>query len=766
MFRVRVGSSEAAALSPYVADDYVADDYVEAGGALSGAAFFGRVSADVAMVETSRPRTLAAGMRHLEQVYGWRLTIGSTVFGPQDIIPPLGFREVLGDGQALEVSFPIGDDLWRWLGMTRAPGPRSIGSFWATLGAPIRTLPVTFDWLYITPAGRKEVRLMTNGILTGASLESGASGRFVLLTIGDARARWDRRLVNFNLPVGHGRTRARIARELLVKAGVPSASIALSGSGTGLRKAVQISGSEGWSEVEDLMEIEGRALDVDRLGRVVSPLRVRVSGPVAMTLRETDLRADTATTASGVIDAPTRITLTAVAQRPVDETTCGLRTVDRVTETFGPYTVREAVQEQDAFGALANLPPGGAETDRLIERITNRQTLECDDLMREEIIEERWYNLETWRYELEETTGAINGYKQFAFLMEFGGTDDVLPVYAYRSDRFGLESRTVRQYVFGSTATGQPATSAQFHTRTIELQYGRVRTVTSVKERPTPTNTWESVNWNTNQRIYGNREGTSSGEVLAGMLSRGSLEEAGSSFGPTTQQAKITDYEIDERGYILTEHSLTYSWRIIPGNLHLYSDGRESNSAGRSWVVVEDEKIAYVERGDGLATKITARTIEGVRQPTVTEELDSYLPEAKRRSIRTPESADITDAETAEALEGTSPFAAELLRCEVVSALLEATRVRQERIEEVSGIENQGELCSLALLMLREGAAVEVELQPAAINWLIRRGDLIRVRDRGCGLDANVHVRALEVSDASPALGAAVQTITGAIYAE
>jgi hypothetical protein len=566
--------------------------------------------------------------------------------------------------------------------------------------------------------------------------------------------RWDRRPITYVLPPGHGRTRLQVVREMAIKAGVPPSQISLAGPSQRMRRGVQVVDGQLWGVPADLMHADGYVLDVDRRGRLVNRPRVRTSGRVDMVLRETDLLS---ASADATTDGPTRITLTSTIQTPSDERACGLDSKVRVVESFGVYAPPVAVQRQAINGVLsAYAATPSPPSERVITRTTLTQLYDCDTLIGSEVYEEGWHNLIAWRYELE-TDGTIRGYNPAAYLFDSGVADDDTQAYRLAVWRFGGVSRVVVAREFDGR---------DFLVRIVTRKYGSVLRRAAVKDRTLTSVAWADRPYIQDQEILADGTGVADGgEVLAGVATGAPGTRTAPFHGsqPSIQEEEVVEYSVTDEGYILAEDTRRYAWDQRRGATEYYADETSSGSDSWRFDEVEHQRVTYLEAGAGLAQRVTSRSVRGTVEPTVTEDLDGYLPEAERRGQPTIVTPDATAQELAEYAEAASRFEAVPIKCAVISAALEATRQRQEQRREAQWAESEQDLCSQAMLDLLEGSPIDAQAT-APTNYLLRAGGRVRLRYRQIGLDHDVHVTsATPIQDNGPSQPLLTE-IAGRIY--
>lgn len=731
---------------------------------LDSSQMFATIAVDTSVGEAAQPP--ASGL-YRQQMVGYRLEIAGREFWPADLIPPVTWTEELGAGATL--SFRLAwntsgldadistQDRLPWIGSAlndRALLP--IGDFWTFMGVPPGRDEVNVYGIYVTATGRHEIPLMVGGCVESVMAESGLGGRFLALTVADRRVRYDKRLIDFVLPPGHGRTRGAIARAMLAKAGVPAAQLAIFSGGVSCKKGVQLLDTNAWSSAAEFMAAGGYTLEVARDGTVVALERVNVSGRVVATLGESDFRK---VTYQANTEGPTLITLTGSRMAPAEERSTGLRsTPPKVTESKDPdFVPQAAVQRQANTGTLSalSLTPEGRE-DQLVSRVTFREFFNGDTPIGDETIEEAWFNLQAYRYELD-ATGAIDGYAHNVYLMTTGVLDDATLAYRWPVERFGVRSVERNGKVFDDR---------NFLVRKTTRRYGPVLRGAALKSRIS-TDPWEDEPYLVGQNVLGDGTGVPNdddGEVLAGI---GGAEGNSSSplFGssPSIVQEIVTEYEVTDDGYVTKETSTEWGWRQSPGALHQYAD--ESTSADSAWQfrVVQTVVTHYVEGEGENARSVQITTDAAGRTFTVTEDLDGYLPQAEIMGEPTVDADEYTSEEAAEYALAASRFGNEPFLVTVAFPGLEATRERQHVHKSSHHAENETDGHAEAVRDAREGSAIDVTVELPAVNLLLQRGDLVRLRDRPSGTDETLHLK--RISWTHPGGGQPItMTLGGSVY--
>jgi hypothetical protein len=711
------------------------------------------VDVDTAVVLQARPRSATAVA---QQVCAVAIRVSGVVLDPRALVGPVSMTETLGAGTTFSFSLSLRDHDHLQLLFEDLPVRGRIGTVFSHLGAPPGKATIDLVGVYVTTDGVREVPLVTGGIVENARQSAGPDGSVLTLNCIDARGRYDRRKVTLSLPPGHGLQRGSVLRRIAAAAGVTSYAFA---PGNRMLKEVQLVDADWIGTADAILEPEGRVLDWDRQGVLRNPERILVGGRVDMVFRPCDLLDTGAeTSVDGLADVPTRIKLTGTEQREREE--CGVRTVKTVTETFGLYAPPIASHVQDGSGVLTVVGGTNAETLRLTSRTTLVQVFECDDLIEEIQTVEAYYNPTAARYTLE-TDGSIRDYVASVYLFDSSAVaDDGTLAFQWGSPRFGKVSMVVTTPQYDERG---------FRVGEIERRYGYVHRRAHVKARGVSTDPWESIAFIQDREILANGEGVSFG-VEAGVFGG----DRGTRFAPSTGDTRPAIFEerkvvidVSDDGYELGRTTVEYGWLARTGQAYEYGDGTHRSQSVEEFQARAQEIVTYVEVSEGRIKRITRKLDQDGRlapDGQITEDVEGYLPAAERRSDIVPPASTFDSDEEAEHAAAASRFEQESIKCEVRSTMLEALHEIYEVVGSSQWAEDESELCSQAVVMLREGSALNCTVHLPA-NWLVRKGMVVWVDDfEELGLLHPVHVQSVTIEDPDESQAAITTTIQGRIY--
>jgi hypothetical protein len=618
------------------------------------------VTVDAAASEAARPRA------DREQLLSpWPVTIGGVPLPASRRLPGATLEESLEAGSVFSFAVP-----------RRGSEPdefvEPLGHPLNWLGVPGGKRAVNVDVEYLTPTGRKAVRVLTDGILDVSQGDTDQRG-FVALS---AAARYDRQQVTLQFPPGHNQQRGTVVRRIAEAAGWPSARVAISG-GERMTKALVLAQAAAAESMILVLEPELRVPMVDRGGRLIA------LDYAATSERRLDWVFTAEDLLSGVgsfgdsenADSPTRLTLTSQAQVTRDE--CGQRVEYQVIDSYAVREIRGARYTQGVgTGTVSPVTWKGLPAElRHVERRVIVREFDCETLAAEETVAWGWYSPEMARYE-QDATGAVGDY-YFGYIYD---DDPGSPLYYWPAERWVPVSWDRVQHVYD--ARGFLTTSVS--------RAGRWQiNPAPAQHRNTSGQTWEAEDfevapmladgtviepaiagpearpvaegWDGPQLVYDERPEIE-GAVAPSVLHRIKVDfpyhalrivwdHSNSSWSAVAEINTASNTVTD--GFLVAEEAVRQAWDLYESGtgLYRYSDGRVSAQSGYEFQVRGTERTSYAASGESNHAEYFARFDEQGRQVEGRSEsgIAGYLTAATRRTDITPDPSIYDDPEEAAA---------------------------------------------------------------------------------------------------------------------
>ncbi len=704
-------------------------------------------SVDTSLTEAARPRTTRRQIVHL------RLLVDGALVNPGDLLPALSVDLQLGAPAGWSCSFPT-RGAWAY--------SSPFGGFAADFyGPPPGKLPVDVEVVYLTPAGPRVVRLITNGVAATCDEQDGPE--FVdSIQGGDALLRYDQGLLTLVLPPGHGLTRGDVVRRGLAALGLTNTSLAPGGR---CYKEVQWLDTPGLGALQEFIGIESRALQLDPYAVAENPRTVLDAGRrVDWTFRHGDLLMRAGVRKSSSADGPTRVTLTGTRQ--ITRESCARRTEIQEVLQIGPHTPATAAFSQSSTGTLtAYTPPIAPELDpeAIITRTQITTEYDCDTVVSARVREWAWMNPRVWRYTLNgaTTTYGFNAtaYNP-AYLLEPGAVaNDSAEAYLWPQERFVEVADTLTTYQFAPDG---------LKTGSLVQKHGWVLPRWHLKESSSPGALgWDAVNWQAVRILGGGDavgdnalEPSGGAEYWTGgpkpVWAELYAETAAQAFSNTADGHKQSESETVSR-------IMAYAGgRDGAGFVHLYNGNLEMDARKETRRVAEINTARWFPGSTEathheLVSRVNARG-ERLVPDELSRDLPSYLPAAERRSdIAPPASTYDTPEEAAFALEA-SRFESQAIKASVDFPALAAFREEWELKQQEPWAESSQELEAKAIDTGRE-LSVQRASYELPLNALIRPGQVASVPFRRRAL---VHL--IDRVNHGQSAGEATTRVEGKVY--
>lgn len=676
---------------------------------------------DVALTEAARPRS---GRR---QIVYMRMLLDGEVINPGRLLPSLSVDFPLGQPAGWSVAFPVRNG-WEY----DSPMGGSATDFY---GPPPGDAAIDIEGVYITPAGPRVVRLLTNGVAATADESETEAGDLDTIQGGDAFLRVDQKLLTLVLPPGHGLTRGGVVGRGLAQIGLSNHSLAAGGR---CYKEVQWVDAQGLGQLNEFLGIESRVLQLDPHAVVENPRSVLDQGRrVDWTFQRGDLLARTGVRKSSSADGPTRITLT--GSRQITRDTCGRFTapVQEILQ-IGPKLPTTAAFRQAFDGVLTAYVPASPpvlDEDALISRTLITTEYDCDTVISERVQEWGWFNPRTWRYKLNSATTVYGfnstGYNPNAYLMETEATaGDGTEAYLWPQERFVQVSDTITTYQFDADG---------YKTGAVVTRHGWVLPRVGLKETASPgAAAWDTIDWK-GVRILagGDGVGDPSGVPLTGTeFYTGAVTLAGLPvFTGYVEEQTVQAFTNTADGYrqgqseTISRILAETGGRDTSGKVHLYNGNEEKDRDRETLRVAEIRAERYYPETETSHASIVTRTRangEPLEPATIDHPRSGWLPLADRRNDIEPPASTYETAEEAAFALAASRFDSQPIKASVHSPALATFREEWELKRQEPWAENVRELEARAVDELRELSSQRISYELPA-NFLIRPGQVASV---------------------------------------
>lgn len=409
----------------------------------------------------------ALAPRALEQVVHTEAEIempAGVIRIPASQIVELGWEDTLPDGRTwrLALAAQVVDRFDRW-----RPGP--VGTEVGFAGAPPPGLGTVGLLVGLeTRSGRVyDFRPISGGLSTSATRPITGSERILQLAGPDYWGRFDRALVTYSLPPGHGLTHGQIIRQILTHIGL--AEEQLPGDfGEPLVNPLSLHCQPGWPECQRIADGAGRWLRLtqDSPPRVEAvPLVPDLDSPPVRTFTADDMLAGETVTIAADGDIPTTFVVRGTrVEQPGGSG--GKVTTETVVETWTPdFVTPQARYRQDGqpgsatYGDLIALAYDETPRRELVSRITTRRTTENGCLTVVEVITEGWMAPQAARY-IREAPDVLE-YRPVYIYDQDAARDDQATAYEDREYRFRRISITRTETYYGRLDTSRGLTTDQ-----------------------------------------------------------------------------------------------------------------------------------------------------------------------------------------------------------------------------------------------------------------------------------------------------------------
>lgn len=634
----------------------------------------------------------------------------------------------------------------------------------------------------MTATGPKPFPLVTGGV-THRQQRSSAPWKDAYNGT-DRRGRYDRQLVTFTAKPGHGLHEGEVIARVMTALGMPASWLALE-KGARMAKELQLRDESPFGILGEIEDARNRLLYFDRRGRLVNPLRVGCNPAAASQIRLTLDERDTlegSVTRTDFTDVPTTVTLTSVMQ--LEQDGCQRVTEYTVTEVFTDYAPRCAIRWQDSAGGIhsGDLPTQGEAARRLIQRTVKIVERECDNVVAEREIVMRWWNPEAARY-LNDADG-ISGYRSKVYFYDVAATPadpvtpDTVKAYAWPCERFATvsDTRTVHLY---DEDTG-------VETRALTYHGGWYQRRRALWKRPAVSGyPWDEQDydapaganfWNASGEAVADAQEfwVSSGGYVTfnhnGLVDIPLIDNIqrwkGNLIFGTTAGADVnletTDFDVERkniRGRV-TEKS-GYVRKV--GSLYKYADGKDYGARVETFALAETTTESNAPSGEASHDKL--RIITDAVTGEYREERDTaqagYLPTAKVKSDADVDAAIYDTPEQQTQGKVASRHETKTIKVSVTADALLRDHEEWELKKAVTWPENEPELTSLAVRMLREGCDTDVAYS-LPCNFAAEENTFQRLTDRVLELfNAKVEIDAVEWN--GPADAAWTTNISGSV---
>lgn len=671
-------------------------------------------------VETLADEVGALAARAGQQIVApWRVYVNGSQVGAHLILPGVSVSEGTDGVTQWQVALardlgkvePLGDPA-AWLGV---PGGQ-------------QEWKVTAD-LMAESGARRTYTLLDKGVADNAS--GGPSTR--TWNGGGAQARYDRKLVTYTAPPGHGQRSSTVVRRLLDQAGVPHDGVS---GGRRMYKPLSIVDLDVFGVCDAILEPEQRRVIVDaRTGRAsLYDYGAAYLATSQWTIGDSDVLSALGQLGDAqASDAPWKVTITGTAQ--VLREDCNLRTVVRSVETYAIFAPGVALSYQAADGSINPNSPsgaGGLKTPltaelRLQSRVLVLTTYECDTVVAERELTLAWFVPETWRYTLD-SAGLISAYNSGAYLYESAVKDDGAAAYAWAQERWGVVSDVLTLHSFDADGyrAGSEVRRRGYDQQTVPL-----------KQRSTATG-WEAVNYDAPLQVLARGAAVDSANATGDLTERwygaqsfppvvfgDAVADGGAGSGSSGDAVVIetTAAEVSEDGFVLSETLTTQQRTVRLGVgdfLHLEGESGDELPELR---VVEVVRTLHLPRGETSHQRIVQRyDNRGRLVETVVADVDGYLPAAEQRRDLTPDPAIYDDA--SEATEGRP---ASFQEQQAIKGVVEAPALIpvhggwERKIDGSEYAETVEDLERMAAWVIREASSITVSV-PVPFSPILRRG--------------------------------------------
>lgn len=650
----------------------------------------------------------------------WRVSVGGRVVPWHRMLPGSYVEESIDGVTTFGFSVPrLGSGADRFM--------EPLGSPAAWLGVPGGRGAVEISAEFLTPAGRKSVPLVRDGVLDNSSADA-ATRTFAG---GGAHGRVDRVPITFQAPPGHGQTSGTVVRHLLELAGVPATKIAISG-GRRLYKELTLVDANAIQAANAILEPELKRVYHDDRSDTWRLLDYSgIEGKrVEVVIREADVLAALGSLGdSEAADAPTAITLTGSAQVTREE--CGRRTEWQVIESFAVREIRGRRYTQGAGGALTAVSWGGSPAAlRLVRRQVNVREIDCETVVATESAVWEWFAPEGKRYELDTATGGIGGYRETAtaggwIYDEGAAADDSSPMYDWPAERFTLTSRQRDEHAYDGR---------NYRVGTTVGKGGWRMTEAPLKTRASTADAWEEEPFDAvdttadgrpithGERWYGPSSVYDEGSDGGLQRVKPPLILSGSTGLATGVEREDTTISVNGDGFVTQEETTITRWHIAPGvGRHLYQD-TESTSPAPAWEEVERQVVAYAGAGESHHETFRARydhngkLIEGAQEVGI----PGYLPAAEQRTDIVPPASAYDDTSEAAFALAASRQESRPIKVQVTAPALESVLTPwEQKGRTVEHAETEDDLAAVGAFELRQASAIGFDL-PLPFNPLLR----------------------------------------------
>lgn len=557
-------------------------------------------------------------------------------------------------------------------------------------GSPPGLQSIDVDQIVFTDSQPRRIRLVTNGVVvasTGARMSRAGEVREFSCT--DAQGRYAKKTIELVLPPGHGLTRSEVVGRFCDELGIVDRAVTIPDDAP-TYKELQVIDSAGWGALQSYLAAINCVPAFDRDGVFVVRSVDKPADVDAFTFDAQQLKSPLNDAPSN--DGPTTVEVRGSSQIVHDGD--GLRTETTRIDFYETYSIKAAKFEYSTTAGTTT-PSGLSDQPPIFQLVRV-------------VITERTYEIDTLVFERVKTYGYR--FKEGGAGSQVGGTNST--AYTYTVNMLLVEESgpaTVDQYERFvetdrvDTTFDYDATTA-FLTRVTTETFGWYQRRVAAADR-------SGSDW-----IYG------TDAVLVSL-------DAVIDIGPPRDVFQLI--AVDEEtftvvdGYVTEERYVTQQMLARPGHIRLYNGGFESQDDEEQIRTAQTKIVVYSAVGETSAVKITATyDVNGVTTQLVVEELESYLPAAKKRSAVKPDAALFPNGKAASRNESQE------LEFRVNSEKLEANRptwtarISDQYIETIEEAESRGlfELARRSAVpysftvpsnaLLAEGSQVTVALGP------------------------------------------------------
>lgn len=639
------------------------------------------------------------------------------------------------------------------------PYIESLGQPKSWLGVPGGKQAIDISAIYNTESGSVvEVPVIRNGLLDNSSSHTSVQSDTRTWNGSGAHARIDRKPITYQAPPGHGQKSSTVVRRILQLAGIDSTKVNIS-SGRRMYKEISLIDAKPIESCNQILLPENRRLFHD--SRTDTWTTVDYSGiegkRVECIITESDILSTIGTLGdSEANDAPTSIVLTSTAQVTRDQ--CGRRTVYQVIDTFSVTEIQGYFSRQTGVSGIITPNAsvdgwaGSSAELRHSQRIIIVKEIDCDTLVAEETVTYRWFSPEAERYILD-STGAIVGYIQNVYFYEQGVVaDDSTKSYLWPTQRFVPVSWVRVEMLYNDDG---------YLVRRDSIEGGWRMLEGPMKDRSSSSSSeWQSVDFVTGptgraytgdlrmveeispgqnyaERWYGPIEvyyvdtnddlGTPSGLSKRGVSGPfgGTKDEAGSLIFPGRLSQEITEYDVNDSGFVISETTTILSMFAAQGvGNYLYRTIGESPHSRQDFRVSETRQTKYSATSESNHDRISLAfkyTGELINQKVETN-LDGYLPVADQRQDIVPPLSAFENPSDHEFALAASRHENRPIKVEISAPALESVMEPwQMKGNTVQYAENEQDLINLGTFIIRELSSIQVDY-PVLLNTLLRPG--------------------------------------------